>query len=87
MGSLTGVKILEKEIAKNNLNDVMMVSVNVIIQRTFKEIEEVIIHDKELMFRKDIRDFMLELTSIIKSKLKIVLKENSDYLKQIAEYR
>ncbi|MEG1942023.1 MAG: hypothetical protein RR191_06230 [Cetobacterium sp.] len=84
---LTGAKILEKEIIKNDLNDVMISSVNVIIERTFNDIDKVIIYDKELMAWKDIRSFMLELTPIIKSKLKIRLKENSDYLKQIAECR
>ncbi|WP_047396591.1 hypothetical protein VSU16_16290 (plasmid) [Cetobacterium somerae] len=87
IGSLTGAKILEKEVIKNNLTDVMMISINGIIERTFNDINEVIAYDKELKLHKEMRDFMLELTPIIKSKLKIRLKENSDYLKQIAECR
>lgn len=87
IGSLTGAKILEKEVIKNNLTDVMMISINGIIERTFNDINEVIAYDKELKLHKEMRDFMLELTPIIKSKLKIRLKENNDYLKQIAECR
>lgn len=87
IGSLTGAKILEKEVIKNNLTDVMMISINGIIEKTFNDINEVIAYDQELKLHKEMRDFMLELTPIIKSKLKIRLKENSDYLKQIAECR
>lgn len=87
IGSLTGAKILEKKVVKNNLTDIMMISTNVIIDKTFNNINEVITYSMELKLHKEIRYFLLELTPIIKSKLKIKLKENSDYLKQIVECR
>ncbi len=75
---------LERELSKNGLTDIALALANEGIDRDFNDISSILKKDKELCSNQTTKQFMLELTPIIKSKVKTAMKKSADASKYIA---
>lgn len=84
-GLQVSASAIEVGLAKCNLTDTMLSTLFLGIERDFSDIAKIISNDVELMMHPDARNFLLELTPVIKAKLKKAMKDSVDASKRVAE--